>query len=50
MTATIKPGSERDWVEMGNDVIQSTQTQINMPISVRNVAYERLKSVVTDIW
>ena len=43
--------SERDWVEAGSDVIQSTQTQINMASSVRNVSYEkmRLKSVAVDI-
>ena len=27
----IEPGGERDWVEVGSDVIQSTQTKINMP-------------------
>ena len=47
----IEPGNARDWVEVGSDVIQSTQTQLNMPTSVRNATSEevRLKSVVVDI-
>ena len=44
-------GNERDWVKAGSDVIQSTQTQINMASSVRNASYEKmqLKSVAVDI-
>ena len=43
-----------DWVKAGSDVIQvvqSTQTQINMATSVRSATSEkiRLKSVVADI-
>ena len=31
----IELGNARDWVKVGSDVIQSTQTQLNMPTSVR---------------
>ena len=46
----IEPGNARDWVEAGSDVMQSTQTQLNMPTSVWNATSEkvRLRSVVVD--
>ena len=38
-----EPGRERDWVETGSDVIQSTQTQINMVTSVLEVQLMKRK-------
>ena len=42
----IKPGNARDWVVAGSDVIQSTQTQINMAsfsLIVRNATSEKVR-------
>ena len=41
----IKPGNARDWVVAGSDVIQSTQTQINMASFslVRNATSEKVR-------
>ena len=39
----IEPGNARDWVEAGSDVMQSTQTQLNMPTSVWNATSEKVR-------